>query len=69
MLRDDQLCGHLDLYTHSFYPFYYCVMLSFNDGRDAELGASIFGREPFQLMNYQKVFSDPSLLTAIQIQF
>jgi putative aldouronate transport system permease protein len=47
-----------------FYPFYYCVMLSFNNGRDAERGGIYFWPRVFTLENYQFVFSNDSILVA-----
>ena len=48
----------------TFYPFYYCVMLSFNDGKDAQLGGVYFWPRVFTLANYARTLSDPQLLVA-----
>ena len=47
-----------------FYPFYFCVMLSFNDGKDAKSGGIYLWPRVFSLENYKMVFSEPMLLTA-----
>ena len=47
-----------------FYPFYFCVMLSFNDGRDADRGGIYFWPRVFSIENYKIVFSDARLLIA-----
>jgi len=47
-----------------FYPFYYCVMLSFNDGKDATQGGIYFWPRIFTLENYNSVFKEPLMLTA-----
>ena len=47
-----------------FYPFYFCVMLSFNDGRDADRGGFYFWPRLFSVENYKIVFSEPRLLIA-----
>lgn len=46
------------------YPFYYCVMLSFNDGKDAQMGGIYFWPRVFTFANYVKVFAEPLILTA-----
>jgi putative aldouronate transport system permease protein len=50
----------------TLYPFYYCVMLSFNDGKDAQRGGIYFWPRAFTLENYQQVFTDPLILTSAQ---
>lgn len=47
-----------------FYPFYYCVMLSFNSGLDAQKGGIYFWPRVFTLENYQFVFSTDAILIA-----
>ena len=42
-----------------FYPFYYCVMLSFNDGKDAQMGGIYFWPRVFTFENYLEVFKNP----------
>jgi len=46
------------------YPFLYCVVLSFNDGRDAIMGGIYFWPRIFTLDNYAYVFSNPDILVA-----
>lgn len=46
------------------YPFFYCVMLSFNDGLDAQKGGIYFWPRLFTLDNYRFVFSNGAILTA-----
>lgn len=43
------------------YPFYYCVVLSFNDGYDALDGGIYFWPRVFSLENYKTVLSDDSI--------
>ncbi|HOJ12419.1 MAG TPA: carbohydrate ABC transporter permease, partial [Clostridiales bacterium] len=50
----------------TLYPFYYCVMLSFNDGKDAESGGIYFWPRLFTLENYRRVFSDPYILVGFR---
>ncbi len=40
------------------FPFWNAVVLSFNEGRDAQMGGIYFWPRKFTLGNYQKVFSD-----------
>lgn len=47
-----------------FYPFYYCVVLSFNNGKDAQRGGIFFWPRMFTLENYRFVFSNDSILVA-----
>lgn len=55
----------ISLFTvFTVYPFYFCVMLSFNDGKDAARGGIYFWPRAFSLENYSKVFSDPTVLLA-----
>jgi len=46
------------------YPFLWCVILSFNDGRDAQLGGIYLWPRVFTLENYRFVFSSGDVLTA-----
>lgn len=48
------------------YPFYYCIVLSFNDGKDAETGGIYFWPRVFSLKNYISVFSNQGILTAMR---
>jgi len=46
------------------YPFYYIIILSFNDGQDAKLGGIYFWPRVFTLDNYAAFFKDPLILTS-----
>ena len=46
------------------YPFYYCIILSFNDGRDSILGGIYFWPRVFTLDNYKQVFANRDVLFA-----
>ena len=47
-----------------FYPFFWCIVLSFNTGLDAQRGGIYFWPRQFTLENYLFVFSSPDILTA-----
>ena len=49
------------------YPFYYVVVLSFNDGVDAYKGGIFLWPRAFTWANYKELLSDDSWLTAIFI--
>jgi putative aldouronate transport system permease protein len=51
----------------TLYPFYYCVMLSFNDGKDAQRGGIYFWPRIFTLENYRVALTNPLILTATQV--
>ncbi|MDR3170453.1 MAG: carbohydrate ABC transporter permease [Treponema sp.] len=44
------------------YPFYYCLVQSFNDGYDSRVGGVYWFPRVFTLDNYQTVFADPNIL-------
>ena len=46
------------------YPFYWCIVLSFNNGLDAQKGGIYFWPRQFTLENYLFVFSTPDILVA-----
>jgi putative aldouronate transport system permease protein len=46
----------------TLYPFYYCLILSFNNGYDTRLGGIWFWPRAFSVRNYQIVFQNPQLL-------
>lgn len=46
------------------FPFWNAVVLSFNDGRDAQMGGIYFWPRQFTLENYAKVISDMSIWNA-----
>lgn len=49
----------------SLYPFYLAVVLSFNEGLDAQSGRIYFWPRKFTLENYSQLFSDREWITAI----
>ena len=50
----------------TLYPFYYCFVISFNDGIDALIPGIYFWPRKFTLENYRFVFSTKLLLTAFR---
>ena len=44
------------------YPFYYCLVQSFNDGYDAMMGGVYWFPRQFTLNNYRTVFVNPNIL-------
>jgi len=48
----------------TLYPFYYCLVQSFNDGYDARIGGVYWFPRVFTLMNYEMVFNNPFIVTA-----
>ena len=48
----------------SLYPIYYCLINSFNDGKDAMKGGIYLWPRIFSLENYKTVFREDSLLRA-----
>jgi len=46
------------------YPFYYSIVISFNEGVDAMQGGIYFWPRAFTLENYALVFSDTMIITA-----
>jgi ABC-type sugar transport system, permease component len=51
----------------TLYPFYYCVILSFNNGHDTNLGGIYFLPRVFTLKNYEYVFVNNALFKAFFI--
>ena len=51
----------------SVYPLYLAVVLSFNEGIDAQLGGIYFWPRKFTLKNYEKFFTDVSWLKAMVV--
>jgi putative aldouronate transport system permease protein len=49
----------------SIYPFYLAVVLSFNEGLDAQSGGIYFWPRKFTTENYSQLFSDREWITAI----
>jgi len=48
----------------TFYPFYYCIILSFNEGKDAMIPGIYFWPRKFTLENYYFIFNNKLLITA-----
>lgn len=46
------------------FPFWNAVVLSFNEGKDAQMGGIYFWPREFTLQNYEKVFTDPAIWRA-----
>ncbi|MBU5331341.1 hypothetical protein KQI61_03960 [Anaerocolumna aminovalerica] len=51
----------------TLYPFYYVIIISFNDGVDALNGGIYFWPRKFTLANYQQFLSDAKWLHALLI--
>ena len=49
------------------YPFFYCIILSFNEGKDAILGGIYFFPRKFTFENYITVFEDGAVTKAFLI--
>jgi len=49
------------------YPFWYILILSLNEGRDASLGGIYWWPREFTLDNFQVMLSDPAILKALWI--
>jgi putative aldouronate transport system permease protein len=52
------------IFIATFYPFYYLIVISFNDGLDASLGGIYFWPREFSLVNYTTILSDPKWISA-----
>jgi putative aldouronate transport system permease protein len=46
------------------YPFLWCIIISFNEGRDTQLGGIYLWPRAFTFENYRFVFSNPSIIVA-----
>ena len=51
----------------TLYPFWYCLILSFNSGLDALKGGIYFLPRSFSMENYQKAFTNPLIFSAFSI--
>ena len=51
----------------TLYPFYYCIVLSFNDGRDAMKGFIFLFPREFTLDNYKTALSDNLVLNSFAV--
>jgi putative aldouronate transport system permease protein len=52
------------IFIITFYPFYYLIIISLNEGLDASLGGIYFWPREFSLVNYTTILSDPKWITA-----
>jgi putative aldouronate transport system permease protein len=52
------------IFMITFYPFYYLIIISLNEGLDASLGGIYFWPREFSLVNYTTILSDPKWITA-----
>lgn len=50
------------VFMATVYPFYYCLVISFNEGIDASTGGIFIWPRKFTLVNYEKVFSNEQLM-------
>lgn len=60
-----QICIYLMVGILAFccvYPFYYCLVQSFNDGYDARVGGIYWFPREFTLKNYETVFANPNII-------
>ena len=55
------------VFITTVYPFYYCVIISFNDGINASIGGIYLWPRKFTLENYQQVFSNQQLMPAFVV--
>lgn len=51
----------------TLYPFWYCLVLSFNSGKDALKGGIYFWPRLWTLTNYEKAFQNPLILSSFVI--
>jgi len=51
----------------TLYPFYYVLIISFNEGKDSLLGGVYFWPRQFTLANYERFLSDPSWYRAFGV--
>ncbi len=51
----------------TLYPFWYCLILSFNNGMDTLRGGIYFLPRLFTLENYQKAFTHPLIVSSFMI--
>lgn len=51
----------------TLYPFWYCLILAFNDGSDALAGGIYFFPRVFTLDNFAKAFQNPLIWSSFQI--
>ena len=51
----------------TLYPFWYCLIQSFNSGKDSLKGGIYFWPRVFTLANYQKAFQNPLIVSSFGI--
>lgn len=51
----------------TLYPFWFVIVMSFNEGNDAARGGIYFWPRSFSLLNFQAVFRNPAILTGFQV--
>ena len=51
----------------TLYPFWYCLVLSFNDGMDALKGGIYFWPRSITMQNYFRAFTNPLIVSAFTI--
>lgn len=57
------LCLFVGLFAFCcVYPFYYCLVQSFNEGYDARVGGIYWFPRVFTLKNYETVFANPNIM-------
>ena len=55
------------VFITTVYPFYYCVIISFNEGINASIGGIYLWPRKFTLENYEQVFSNQQLMPAFGV--
>lgn len=51
----------------TLYPFWFVIVMSFNEGTDAARGGIYFWPRIFSLLNFTAVFKNPAILTGFQV--
>ena len=55
------------VFIATVYPFYYCLVISFNEGIDASTGGIFLWPRRFTLENYEMVFSNEQLMSGFLV--
>lgn len=55
------------VFISTLYPFYYCFVISFNEGIDASTGGIFFWPRKLTLENYKTVFSNEQLMSGFVV--
>ena len=55
------------VFIATVYPFYYCTIISFNEGINASIGGIYLWPRRFTLENYEQVFSNQQLMPAFAV--